>query len=221
MIKIAPSFLSANFGNLEAEIALVESGGADMIHLDVMDGHFVPNLTFGPLVVEAIRKRTSLTLDVHLMIADPARYIEAFIGAGADILTVHQEIDGDVPAIVDDVHDRGKAVGVSIKPNTPPSALFPLLPQNLDLALVMSVEPGFGGQSFMPSAIDKIRALRDEIDRNGRGTLIEVDGGIDPSNIRMVARAGADIFVAGSSVFKEGQVGVNIGALREAAVSEK
>jgi len=220
VIKIAPSFLSADFGDLASEVRRVEAGGADLIHLDVMDGHFVPNLTFGPLVVEAIRRRTALPLDVHLMISDPARYADAFLDAGADILTVHFEIDGDVPALVDKIRKRGRIAGVSIKPATSPPALFPLLPR-IGLALVMSVEPGFGGQAFMPSAVGKIEALRREIDRTDARTEIEVDGGIGLSNIHDVARAGAEVFVAGSSVFKGGQVEANIRALREAARAEK
>jgi ribulose-phosphate 3-epimerase len=219
MIKIAPSFLSADFGNLESEIRRVEAGGADLIHLDVMDGHFVPNLTFGPLVVEAVRRRTSLPLDVHLMIADPARYADAFLDAGADLLTFHLEAGGDVPGLLDRIRLRGAVPGVSIRPATPASALFPLLPR-IGLALVMSVEPGFGGQSFMPSSLEKIRALRQEVERAGARTEIEVDGGIGTPNIRDVARAGADIAVAGSSVFKGGAVEAGIRALRAAAAQE-
>lgn len=220
MTKIAPSFLSADFGNLEADIRRVEAGGADLIHLDVMDGHFVPNLTFGPLVVEAIRKRTTLPLDVHLMISDPARYADDFLKAGADILTFHYEIEGDVPKLVDQIRRCGKTAGISIKPATPPDVLFPLLPQ-IGLALVMSVEPGFGGQAFMPSSIPKIRALREEIEQAQTRTEIEVDGGLGLPNVREVTRAGADILVAGSAVFKGGQVEANIRALREAACGEK
>lgn len=220
MIKIAPSFLSADFGNLEADVRRVEAGGADLIHLDVMDGHFVPNLTFGPLVVEAIRRRTKLPLDVHLMISDPARYADDFLEAGADILTLHYEIAGDVSETIEKIRRRGKIAGVSIKPATPPDVLFPLLPQ-IGLALVMSVEPGFGGQPFMRAALGKIETLEREINRTGVHTEIEVDGGIGLPNAREVACAGADILVAGSSVFKGGQVEAGIRALREAACREK
>ena len=220
MIKIAPSFLSADFGNLEADVRRVEAGGADLIHLDVMDGHFVPNLTFGPLVVEAIRRRTKLPLDVHLMISDPARYAVDFLEAGADILTLHYEIAGDVSETIEKIRRRGKIAGISIKPATPPNVLFPLLPQ-IGLALVMSVEPGFGGQPFMCAALEKIETLEREINRTGVHTEIEVDGGIGLPNAREVARAGADILVAGSSIFKGGQVEAGIRALREAACREK
>lgn len=220
MVKIAPSFLSADFGNLEAAIRRVETGGADLIHLDVMDGHFVPNLTFGPLVVEAIRRRTTLPLDVHLMISDPSRYADEFLEAGADILTFHHEIEGDAVGLIERIRQRGKVAGVSIKPGTPPEVLFPLL-SRIGLALVMSVEPGFGGQAFMPSAIPKIQTLRREVERTGSRTEIEVDGGIGLSNIGGVARAGVDICVAGSSIFQNGRIESNIRALREAAQREK
>ena len=220
MIKIAPSFLSADFGNLESEIRRVEVGGADMIHLDVMDGHFVPNLTFGPLLVEAFRTRTALTLDVHLMISEPSRYVDAFIDAGADIITVHYEVEEDLSCLTERIRARGRAAGISIKPGTPEARLLTHL-HAIDLALVMSVEPGFGGQAFLPSALGKIRALRREIGRLGSKTMIEVDGGIGPSNIGEVARAGADIFVAGSSVFKGKDLGANIRALRGAALAER
>jgi ribulose-phosphate 3-epimerase len=220
VIKIAPSFLSADFGNLESAIRRVEAGGADLIHLDVMDGHFVPNLTIGPLVVKAIRKRTALPLDVHLMISDPARYADEVLDAGADILTFHHEVGGDLAGLIEKIRGRGRVAGVSVKPATPVSALFPLLPQ-IGLALVMSVEPGFGGQAFMRSSLEKIEALRREIDRTGARTEIEVDGGIDPSTIRDAACAGAGVFVAGSSVFRDGQVEANIRTLREAAKAEK
>jgi len=220
MIKIAPSFLSADFGNLESAIRRVEAGGADLIHLDVMDGHFVPNLTFGPLVVKAIRKRTALPLDVHLMISDPARYTPEFLDAGADILTFHHEVGGDLAGLAETIRAHGRVAGVSVRPATPISALFPLLP-HIGLALVMSVEPGFGGQPFMRASLERIEALRREIDRTGVRTEIEVDGGIDASNIRDAARAGAGVFVAGSSVFKGDRVEANLRTLREAASEEK
>jgi ribulose-phosphate 3-epimerase len=219
VIQIAPSLLSADFGDLASEIRRVEAGGADMLHLDVMDGHFVPNLTFGPLVVEAVRRRTKLPLDVHLMITDPARYADAFLDAGADILTVHLEAGGDLSGLMDRIRLRGAVPGVSIKPATPASALFPNL-SAIGLVLIMSVEPGFGGQPFMPSSLEKIRTLRREVERAGAETRIEVDGGIGASNIRDVARAGADIVVAGSSVFGGGSVEARIRALRAAADPE-
>ncbi|MDP6777221.1 MAG: ribulose-phosphate 3-epimerase [Candidatus Latescibacteria bacterium] len=216
MVKIAPSFLSADFRTLEHEVRAVEAAGAEYIHLDVMDGHFVPNLTFGPLVVDAVRKLTGLTLDTHLMITDPGQYLQPFADSGADILTVHVEIDADLPELLGRIRDAGMRSGASVKPATPADVLFPLLP-SLDLALVMSVEPGFGGQSFMPESLPKVRALKDEIARQGTGTEIEIDGGIGTDNAGEVAAAGAEVLVAGSSVFRDGKVSENVAALRRAA----
>ncbi len=216
MVKIAPSFLSADFSALEREIRAVEAAGVEYIHLDVMDGHFVPNLTFGPLVVEAIRKKTQLVLDVHLMISDPRKYLQAFADSGADILTVHVEIEDDLPDLLREIRAAGMKAGASVKPATPVETLFPLLP-SLDLALVMSVEPGFGGQSFIPASLPKVRALREEIARQGVETEIEIDGGIGPGNAREVVEAGVEVLVAGSAAFRGGKVTENVAALREAA----
>ena len=216
MVKIAPSFLSADFRVLEREVRAVEAAGVEYIHLDIMDGHFVPNLTFGPIVVDAVRKLTDLTLDVHLMITDPGKYLQPFADSGADILTVHVEIDADLKALLGQIHAAGMRSGASVKPATPVETLFPLLP-SLDLALVMSVEPGFGGQSFMPESLPKVRALKAEIARQETGTEIEIDGGIGTGNAGEAAAAGAEVLVAGSSAFRDGKVTENVAELRQAA----
>jgi len=216
MVKIAPSFLSADFRVLEYQVRMVEEAGVEYIHLDIMDGHFVPNLTFGAMVVEAIRKTTDLVLDVHLMISEPGKYLQDFVDAGTDIFTVHVEVEEDVSALLDRVREAKIKVGATLRPGTAIETLFPLLPK-LDLALVMSVEPGFGGQSFMPESIDRVRALKAEIDRQNTGVEIEIDGGIGVDNARDVAEAGVDVIVAGSAAFRDGSVAKNVAAIREAA----
>ena len=218
MIKIAPSILSADFARLGEEIAAIERGGADYVHVDVMDGHFVPNITIGPLIVEAARRSTSLPLDVHLMIQNPDLYIPEFAKAGADILTVHQETVPHLHRTVQLIRSLGKKAGVSINPGTPVSTLEVIL-EDVDLILVMSVNPGFGGQSFIPSALGKIEALRREIDRRGLKVELEVDGGVKADNIRRIAAAGADVFVAGSAVFGTDDYRATISRLRENATS--
>ncbi len=200
MVKIAPSILSADFSRLGEEIRAIEAGGADYVHVDVMDGHFVPNITIGPLVVEAARKVTSLPLDVHLMIENPDRYIPDFAKAGADILTVHQEVVPHLHRTVQLIRSLGKKAGVSINPATPVSTLDLIL-DDLDLVLVMSVNPGFGGQSFIPSCLGKIAALRHTIAERGLRVELEVDGGVKIDNIGRIVSAGADVLVAGSAVF--------------------
>ncbi|MDY0268672.1 ribulose-phosphate 3-epimerase [Trichloromonas sp.] len=200
MVKIAPSILSADFSRLGEEIRAIEAGGADYVHVDVMDGHFVPNITIGPLVVEAARKVTSLPLDVHLMIENPDRYIPDFAKAGADILTVHQEVVPHLHRTVQLIRSLGKKAGVSINPATPVSTLDLIL-NDLDLVLVMSVNPGFGGQSFIPSCLGKIAALRHTIAERGLRVELEVDGGVKIDNIGRIVSAGADVLVAGSAVF--------------------
>jgi len=218
MIKIAPSILSADFSRLAEEVQAVDRAGADYIHIDVMDGHFVPNITIGPLVVDALRKVTDKPLDVHLMIENPDLYIADFAKAGADIITVHQEAVPHLHRTVQLIKSLGKQAGVSLNPATPVETLDVILDQ-LDLVLVMSVNPGFGGQAFISSALDKIRALRQRITQRGLATELQVDGGIKVDNIREVVAAGADVLVAGSAVFNANDYAATITALRERAVS--
>jgi ribulose-phosphate 3-epimerase len=218
MIKIAPSILSADFSRLGADVQAIDRAGADYIHVDVMDGHFVPNITIGPLVVAALRKVTAKPLDVHLMIEHPDLYIAEFAKAGADIITVHQEAVPHLHRSVQLIKSLGKKAGVSLNPATPVETLDVILDE-LDLVLVMSVNPGFGGQAFIPAALDKIRALRQRITRRGLATELEVDGGIKTDNIRAVVAAGADVLVAGSAVFNSADYAATIVALRENAVS--
>ncbi len=218
MIKIAPSILSADFARLGGEIAAIEAAGADYVHVDVMDGHFVPNITIGPPVVAALRKTTRLPFDVHLMIENPDAYIPAFAEAGADIITVHQEAGAHLHRTVQLIKSLGKKAGVSLNPATPVSSLEVLL-DDLDLVLVMSVNPGFGGQSFIPATLAKITALRREIDRRGLQAELEVDGGVKPDNIGKIAAAGADVFVAGSAVFNTGDYAATIAALKTNAAT--
>jgi ribulose-phosphate 3-epimerase len=218
MIKIAPSILSADFARLGEEVAAIDQADADYIHVDVMDGHFVPNITIGPLVVDALRRVTDKPLDVHLMIENPDLYIPEFAKAGADIITVHQEAVPHLHRTVQLIHSLGRKAGVSINPATPMDTLDVII-DDLDLVLVMSVNPGFGGQAFIPSALDKIHALRTVIDRRGLETELEVDGGVKVDNIAQVAAAGADVFVAGSAVFGADDYRATIAALRQAAVS--
>jgi len=216
MIKIAPSILSADFARLGEEVQAVTRAGADYIHVDVMDGHFVPNLTIGPLVVEALRKVTDLPLDVHLMIEAPDRYIADFASAGADLITVHQEAVPHLHRTVQLIKSLGKRAGVSINPATPASTLDVILDE-LDLVLVMTVNPGFGGQGFIASGLAKIAALRREIDRRGLTVELEVDGGVKIANIGRIAAAGADVFVAGSAVFGSADYAATISELRRRA----
>ena len=216
MIKIAPSILSADFARLGEEVQAVARAGADYIHVDVMDGHFVPNLTIGPLVVAAVRKVTDLPLDVHLMIEAPDRYIADFASAGADLITVHQEAVPHLHRTVQLIKNLGKRAGVSINPATPASTLDVILDE-LDLVLVMTVNPGFGGQGFIASGLAKIATLRREIDRRGLTVELEVDGGVKIDNIGRIAAAGADVFVAGSAVFGSADYTATIGELRRRA----
>ncbi len=213
MKKIAPSILSADFSRLGDEIRAVEAGGADYIHVDVMDGHFVPNITIGPLVVEAARKVTTLPLDVHLMIADPDRYIPDFAAAGADIIVFHAEATFHVHRTIQLIKSLGKKAGISLNPATSLHCLDYVL-EELDLVLLMTVNPGFGGQSFIDACLPKIHALRGMLDKRGLDTELEVDGGVKVSNIEQISRAGADVFVAGSAVFGSSDYAATIAEMK-------
>jgi ribulose-phosphate 3-epimerase len=200
-VRVAPSILSADFGHLAEEVRAAEAAGADWIHVDVMDGRFVPNITIGPVVVQAVRAATRLPLDVHLMIVEPERYVDDFAKAGADWISVHVEASPHLHRTVQHIKSLGKKAGVVLNPHTPEDAVRYAL-GDVDLVLVMSVNPGFGGQSFIPSALGKLRALREAIDRSGRDVVLEVDGGVAPGGTaKAVIEAGARVLVAGSAVF--------------------
>lgn len=215
MVKLSPSVLSADFGRLAQHVAEAERAGADYVHVDVMDGHFVPNITIGPVVVSALRKATRLPLDVHLMIEAPERYLADFAKAGADILTVHVETCSHLHSAIQQIRALGVKAGVSLNPGTSIHALEEVLPL-VDLVLVMSVNPGFAGQSYIPGATQKIRRLREIMDRDGLTAEIEVDGGITVETAPLAVKAGADVLVAGSAVFNQKKsVAENIGDLRD------
>ena len=201
MVKLAPSILSADFARLGEQVVEVAGAGADYIHVDVMDGHFVPNITIGPAVVASIRPLTTLPLDVHLMIEHPERYVAEFVKAGADIVTVHVEACSHVHRLVQLIKGLGARAGVSLNPATPLSSIEEII-AHVDLVLIMSVNPGFGGQSFIPSTLPKIAGMRRILDDRKLNAELEVDGGITPDNAREIVEAGADILVAGNSVFK-------------------
>ena len=199
-MKISPSILSCDFSRLADEIRAVEAGGADWIHIDVMDGHFVPNITIGPIITAGARRATALPLDVHLMIEDPDQYLEAFVDAGADILTVHVEACRHLHRTIERIRELGARPGVAVNPATPLEAVREVLP-NVDLLLVMSVNPGFGGQSFIPSSLDKMKRARALLDSIGSNAELEVDGGVTVANAASVVEAGASVLVAGSAVY--------------------
>lgn len=215
-VRIAPSILTADFARLADEVLRVEKGGADLIHIDVMDGHFVPNLTVGPPIVEALRKVTKLPLDVHLMMTNPDAFISEFANAGADYLTVHVETCPHLHRTVQSVKERGIKAGVALNPATPLSAIEGIL-RDVDLLLVMSVNPGFGGQHFIASTLDKIAHARQLLDRARSRAALEVDGGVKVENAAQVVRAGADILVSGSAIFASADYGAVIRDLRNAA----
>ena len=198
---ISASILSADFGNLRDELKRAQDCGCDMIHCDVMDGHFVPNISYGVPVLKSIKKYSPLPFDVHLMISEPEKYIEAFKNAGADIITFHEETDCDKDALIDKIHLLGMKAGMSVKPNTPVSSLYPYL-KKLDMALVMTVEPGFGGQGFIEFTLDKIASLRGHADQMNIPLDIEVDGGITDKTSPRVRHAGANVLVSGSYLFR-------------------
>jgi ribulose-phosphate 3-epimerase len=204
MTKIAPSILSCDFAKLADEIRAVEAGGADWIHVDVMDGHFVPNITIGPVITAAARRSTELPLDVHLMIEAPEKYLQVFAEAGAHLLTVHQEVCPDLARTVSRIHDLGVKAGVAVNPATALETVRHVL-EDIDLLLVMSVNPGFGGQAFIPTSTDKVRQARAFLDQVGSSAELEVDGGVDAGNAGVLARAGATVLVAGSAVYRHSE----------------
>ena len=212
---VAPSILSADFGRLAEEVRAVEQAGADWIHVDVMDGHFVPNITIGPLVVEGVRKYTELPLDVHLMIENADRYIPDFAKAGADIISVHVEACRHLHRTVSLIKENGKKAGVSLNPSTPLGALEHILP-DVDMILLMSVNPGFGGQSFIPGSLAKAKNIREKIDGDGLDIDLEIDGGVKPSNAGKIRKSGVNVLVAGSAIFGGGDYAAAIAGIRGA-----
>lgn len=213
MIKIAPSILSADFSRLGEHIKELEECGADMIHIDVMDGMFVPNISFGAPIIKSIRKLTKLTFDVHLMIEEPSRYVEDFVKAGADIITVHYEADRHIDRTINYIKSFGVKAAVALNPATPVDCIKHLI-NNVDMVLIMSVNPGFGGQKYIDYCTDKIKEVRAISGKCNKDLMIQVDGGIDETNIRKVVSSGADVIVAGSAVFKNGEIEKNIRTLR-------
>ena len=215
-VRIAPSILSADFAALGEAVRAVERGGADLVHVDVMDGHFVPNITIGPPVVRALRRVATVPLDVHLMISDPDRYLEAFVDAGAAMLSVHVEVLPHLHRTIQAIRQLGAQAGVVLNPSTSVTAIEEVA-ADVDFVLVMSVNPGFGGQAFLPRSESKVRAVRDLLDRAGNAAPVEIDGGIDTSNVARVVAAGAEIIVAGNAVFAHGDPALAVEALRQAA----
>jgi ribulose-phosphate 3-epimerase len=216
LTRIAPSILSADYGRLADEVQALSAGGADLIHVDVMDGHFVPNLTIGSLVLRAVRKATKVPLDVHLMIETPERWITEYADAGADIITVHYECVVHLHRVLEAIHAAGKKASVALNPATPIEGLRHVL-DLVDMVLIMSVDPGFGGQAFIPQVLSKISALRKEADERGLDLDIEVDGGIKLDNVEQVTRAGANVIVSGSGIFSDPDYGRSIQLMRQRA----
>lgn len=213
MLIISPSVLAADFSRLAEDVAKVEDAGAEYLHLDVMDGIFVPNISFGAPVISSLRKHSKMVFDVHLMITDPIRYVDDFVKAGADIITIHYESCDDPLNVVRYIRSKGVKAAVSIKPATPPELLFPMMSE-LDMLLVMTVEPGFGGQKLIPETVQKVKVLRDYAVANGIELDIEVDGGIGADNLGMLTEAGANVIVAGSAIFKAEDPSAVINAMR-------
>lgn len=214
MVKLSPSILSADFGRLLEDVKKVEAAGVEYLHIDIMDGHFVPNISFGPMVMNAISGKTSLVKDVHLMIENPDQYVEAFVKAGADIIVVHQEACPHLHRSIQNIKSYGVKAGVSLNPGTSLSTIEEVL-DDLDMVLIMSVNPGFGGQSFIESQLDKIRRLRQMITERGLDVDIEVDGGIKASNVAKVVEAGANVIVAGSAIFGADDINKAVKGFRE------
>lgn len=214
VMMIAPSVLACDFSRLGEESLKMEKAGADLLHLDVMDGHFVPNISFGAPVIKSLRPGLSIPFDVHLMISHPLTYIGDFLSAGADLITFHLEADSPIPDTIDAIRKGGAKPGLVLKPGTPAQAVFPYLEQ-VDMVLVMTVEPGFGGQSFMADMMPKVSAIRQEIDRRGLEVMLQVDGGIDDATGPVAAGAGANVFVAGSALFRQEDYAAGVSTLRE------
>ena len=213
MIKIAPSILSADFSKLGEDIEKLHNAGADFIHIDVMDGRFVPNISFGMPIIKAIRNRTDKVFDAHLMIEEPSKYIDDFIAAGADLITIHYEAEKHIDRAIQYIKSKGVKAAVALNPGTPTTVLKDIISE-LDMVLIMSVNPGFGGQKFIKYSIDKIKEVKAMSEKVNKDLLIQVDGGIDPSNVLDVIEAGANVIVAGSAVFKNGEIEKNISLLR-------
>ena len=213
MVKISPSILSADFSKLGEEVIALDKAGADFIHIDVMDGNFVPNISLGLPVIKSIRNKTDKVFDVHLMIENPSRYIDDFIDAGADIITIHYEAEKHIDRTIDYIKSKGVKAGVSLNPGTPTFVLKDII-EKLDLVLIMSVNPGFGGQKFIPYSLNKIKEIKEMSININDNLLIEVDGGVDRNNSKEIMEAGANVLVAGSAVFKDGALKDNIEAIR-------